>query len=233
LKALLALLLAGKLGKILFSAGSMLVSIAVYAQVFGWKYAVGFVLLLLVHEMGHYIAAKQRGLSVGLPTFIPFLGAWISLKSQQLSAESQAFVGMAGPLLGSTGAFVVYLIALQYQVHWLLAIAYAGFVLNLFNLIPVVPLDGGHIVGVISPKIWIIGIPMLVALYLWRPNPLLIIVALLAIPKAWAAIRNKLPVPAESQLATNGLKVRYAAEYLGLVCFLTLMAFDVHSQLPG
>jgi Zn-dependent protease len=233
LKALLALLLAGKLGKILFSAGSMLVSIAVYAQVFGWKYAVGFVLLLLVHEMGHYIAAKQRGLSVGLPTFIPFLGAWISLKNQQLSAETQAFVGMAGPLLGSTGAFVVYLVALQYQLHWLLAIAYAGFVLNLFNLIPVVPLDGGHIVGVISPKIWIIGIPMLVALYLWRPNPLLIIVALLAIPKAWAAIRSKLPATAELQLATNGLKIRYAAEYLGLVGFLTLMAFEVHSQLPG
>lgn len=231
MKALLALFLAGKLGKILLSGGSMLVSIAVYAQMFGWKYAIGFVLLLLCHEMGHFIAAKQRGLDVGLPTFIPFVGAWINLKTQRLNPETEAFVGMAGPLLGSTGAFLVYLIALYYQLHWLLAIAYAGFVLNLFNLIPVVPLDGGHIVAVITPKIWIIGVPMLVALYFWRPSPLLIIVAILALPKAWAAMRGTVRVQPGSQLADNGLKARYAAEYLGLVCFLTLIAFEVHSQL--
>jgi Zn-dependent protease len=229
---LLALLVAGKLGKVLFSAGSMLLSMVIYAQLFGWKYAAGFVLLLLVHEMGHYIAARQRGLAVGLPTFIPFVGAWISLKNQRLDAETAAFVGMAGPLLGSTGAFVVYLAALQFQLNWLLAIAYAGFVLNLFNLIPVVPLDGGHVVAVISPKLWIVGIPLLVALFLWRPNPLLIIVAILAVPKAWAALRGTLPAAAESQLATSALRIRYAAEYLGLVCFLTLVAFEVHSQLP-
>jgi Zn-dependent protease len=230
-KALLALLFAGKLGKILLSGGSMLVSIAVYAQMFGWKYAVGFVLLLLCHEMGHYIAAKHRGLEVGLPTFIPFVGAWISLKNQSLNAETTAFVGLAGPLLGSTSAFLVYLVALQYQSHWLLAIAYAGFVLNLFNLIPVVPLDGGHVVAVVSPKIWILGIPLLVALYLWRPNPLLIIVTILALPKAWSALRGKVPAHPESELASTSLKARFAAEYLGLVCFLTLMAFEVHSQL--
>lgn len=127
---------------------------------------------------------------------------------------------------------MVYLVALQYQLNWLLAIAYAGFVLNLFNLIPVVPLDGGHVVAVISPKIWIIGIPLLAALFLWRPSPLLIVVAILAIPRAWAAIRGRLPVPPGSQLATRTLKMRYAAEYLGLICFLTLVAFEVHSQLP-
>ena len=231
MKAILALFLAGKLGKILLSGGSMLVSIAVYAEIFGWKYAVGFVLLLLCHEMGHYMAARQRGLDVGLPTFIPFVGAWINLKTQCLNPETVAFVGMAGPLLGSTGAFLVYLIAVYYQLHWLLAIAYAGFVLNLFNLIPVVPLDGGHIVAVITPRIWIIGIPMLVALYFWRPSPLLIIIAILALPKAWAAIRGTIPAQTESQLTGNGLKARYAAEYLGLVCFLTLIAFEVHSQL--
>ena len=231
MKALLALLFAGKLGKILLSGGSMLISIAVYAQLYGWKYAVGFVLLLLCHEMGHYIAARQRGLEVGLPTFIPFVGAWINLKNQSLNAETTAFVGLAGPLLGSTGALLVYLVALQYQSHWLLAIAYAGFVLNLFNLIPVVPLDGGHVVAVVSPKIWIIGIPLLVALYFWRPNPLLIIVTILALPKAWAALRGKVPVLPGSELASNSLKARFAAEYLGLVCFLTLMAFEVHSQI--
>jgi Zn-dependent protease len=223
-------LFAGKLGKILISGGSMLVSVFVYAQMFGWKYAAGFVLLLLCHELGHYIAAKHRGLEVGLPTFIPFVGAWISIKNQSVSAEATAFVGLAGPLLGSTSAFLVYLVALHYQSHWLLAIAYAGFVLNLFNLIPVVPLDGGHIVAVITPKLWIIGVPLLVALYLWRPNPLLIIVTILALPKAWAAIRGNVPVQRESELESIGLKARFAAEYLGLVCFLTLMAFETHAQ---
>jgi Zn-dependent protease len=232
-KALLALLLAGKLGKILLSGGSMLLSIAVYAQLYGWKYALGFVLLLLCHEMGHYIAARQSGLVVGLPTFIPFVGAWINLKTQTLSPETAAFVGMAGPLLGSTAAFLVYLMGLKFQLPWLLAIAYAGFVLNLFNLVPVVPLDGGHIVAVISPRIWVLGVPMLVGLYLWRPNPLLIIVALLAIPKAWAALRGKMPVLPEAMLPSNQLKMQYAAEYLGLVSFLTLMAFEAHGDLTA
>ncbi len=233
MKALLALLLAGKLGKILLSGGSMLLSIAVYAQLYGWKYALGFVLLLLCHEMGHYIAARQSGLVVGLPTFIPFVGAWINLKTQTLSSETAAFVGMAGPLLGSTAAFLVYLMGLKFQLPWLLAIAYAGFVLNLFNLVPVVPLDGGHIVAVISPRIWVLGVPMLVGLYLWRPNPLLIIVALLAIPKAWAALRGKMPVLPEAMLPSNQLKMQYAAEYLGLVSFLTLMAFEAHGDLTA
>jgi hypothetical protein len=95
----------------------------------------------------------------------------------------------------------------------------------------VVPLDGGHIVAVVTPKIWIIGIPLLVALFVWRPNPLLIIVTLLALPKAWAAMTGKLPAHPEAELAGMGLKVRFAAQYLGLVCFLTLMAFEVHTQL--
>jgi Zn-dependent protease len=106
------------------------------------------------------------------------VGAWISLKSQRLNAETTAFVGLAGPLLGSTSAFIVYMAVSHCESHWPLAIAYAGFVLNLFNLIAVVPLDGGHVAAVISPKIWIIGIPLLIALFLWRPNPLLITVTI-------------------------------------------------------
>ena len=160
-----------------------------------------------------------------------FVGAWINLKSQFRDPETEAFVGLAGPLLGTVGAFVVYLVAIQYQYPWLLAIAYSGFVLNLFNLIPVVPLDGGHIVAVISPKIWIIGVTMLVALYFWRPSPLLIIIAILALPKAWAVIRGTPTTDMQAQIASPAIKVRYAAEYIGLLCFLTLMAFEVHDHL--
>jgi len=103
----------GKFLKFLISGGSMLIAIGTYTIIYGWRYAVGFVLLLLIHELGHYIAASKRGLTVGLPTFIPFLGAWIELKEQPMDAETEAFVAIAGPILGSAAAFVCYLIAKQ------------------------------------------------------------------------------------------------------------------------
>ena len=98
-KLLLLLLSAGKLGKLLTTGGTMLLSVAAYALVFGWRYAAGFVALIFVHEMGHWLAARQRGLKVGAPTFIPFVGAWIELKDQPHDAETEAWIGFAGPLL--------------------------------------------------------------------------------------------------------------------------------------
>ena len=89
----------------------MLISLVVYAFVFGWRYAAGFVALLFAHEMGHYLAAKQRGLAVGLPTFIPFVGAWIDLKEQPRDVETEAYVALAGPLLGTVAAIACYLAA--------------------------------------------------------------------------------------------------------------------------
>lgn len=136
IKTLLLLLNAAKLGKILLSSGTMLLSVFAYAFVFGWWYAVGFVALIFVHEMGHYIAARRRGLDVGLPTFIPFVGAWIQLKELPHNAETEAYVGMAGPLAGTLGALACYFLARSTDSHLLLALAYSGFFLNLFNLIP-------------------------------------------------------------------------------------------------
>ena len=103
-KLLAALFAAGKLGKVVLSGGTMLLSVVAYAFVFGWWYAVGLVLLIFIHEMGHFLAARQSGLNVGLPTFIPFVGAWIELKDQPMNVETEAYVGIAGPLLGTVGA---------------------------------------------------------------------------------------------------------------------------------
>src|SRR4029453_11889354 len=102
-KLLLLLLSGAKLGKLALTGGTMLLSLVVYAFIFGWRYAAGFVLLLLVHGRGHYIAAKQRKLDVGAPTFIPFVGAWIELKQMPHDAETEAFVGLGGPLLRRVG----------------------------------------------------------------------------------------------------------------------------------
>ncbi len=92
-KLLLLLLSGAKLGKLLTTGGSMLVSVLVYSWIFGWRYALGFVLLLFVHEMGHFLAARYKGLDVGAPTFIPFVGAWIALKDKPHDAQTEAFIG--------------------------------------------------------------------------------------------------------------------------------------------
>jgi Zn-dependent protease len=234
-KLLLLLLSGAKLGKLALTGGTMLLSIIVYAFIFGWRYAVGFVLLLLVHELGHYIAARQRKLDVGAPTFIPFVGAWIELKQMPHDAETEAFVGLGGPLLGSVGALVCYFIAQSYNITWLLAVAYAGFFLNLFNLIPLSPFDGGRITAVLSPRVWLLGVPVLIALFFYRPSPLLILMAILAAPQVWKAIRYRADSPeAKTYYAVSTrTKWEYGFYYVVLAAFLAVMTHDVHEMLQA
>ena len=193
----------------------------------------GFVALLLIHEMGHYVAARHRGLNVGLPTFIPFVGAWVELKDLPHDAETEAYVGMAGPLVGSAGALACFYLARDLGSSLLLALAYSGFFLNLFNLIPLAPFDGGRITAAISPRLWLLGAPLLVALFFYSPSPLLILMAVLALPnvvKAWRGLRT----PEEQSYYTVHAETRvsYAALYLGLAAFLAIMCEQLHGELP-
>lgn len=236
IKALLLLLNAGKLGKLLLTGGTMLLSVIAYSWIFGWMYAVGFVILIFVHEMGHYIAARRRGLDVGAPTFIPFIGAWIQLKQQPHDAETEAYVGVAGPLAGTIGALACYYLARHFDSQLLLALAYAGFFLNLFNLIPISPFDGGRITAVISPKLWLIGVPILIGLFFYRPSPLLILMAVLAAPQAWKAWRLLRGHVEEGEqtyyLASDETRLSYGTLYIGLAGFLAIMCHELHQQLP-
>jgi len=233
IKLLFALLAAGKLGNVAITGGTMLLSVLAYALVYGWQYAAGFVLLIFVHEMGHFLAARQRGLGVGAPTFIPFVGAWIEMKDLPHDAETEAWVGLAGPLLGSVGALACYYGYRYFDAPLLLALAYAGFFLNLFNLIPLSPFDGGRITAVISPRLWLLGVPVLVGLFLWRPSPLLILMALLAAPHVWKAIRFDPHAPEHQAYysVAPARRLEYAAYYLALAGFLAVMASDVHEML--
>ncbi|MFO1273042.1 MAG: site-2 protease family protein [Rubrivivax sp.] len=233
IKLLLLLLSGAKLGKLFASGGTMLLSLVAYAFVFGWKYAAGFILLLFVHEMGHYVAARQRGLAVGLPTFIPFLGAWIELKDLPHDAETEAYVGLGGPLVGTLGALAAWLLARSYEAPWLLAVSYAGFFLNLFNLIPLSPLDGGRITAVLSPRIWLLGVPVLAAWFLWRPSVLLLLIGLMAAPQVWKALRYRQDSPeAQTYYAVGtAAKWRYGTVYIVLTLFLALMTYEVHQML--
>jgi len=237
LKLLLLLFSGLKFGKIFMTGGTMLISVVVYAWIFGWRYAVGFVALLFVHEMGHFIAARQRGLPVGAPTFIPFVGAWIEMKQLPHDAETEAYVGMGGPLVGSLGALACYFVARDMgpEGRWLLAVAYGGFFLNLFNLIPMSPLDGGRITAVLSPKLWLLGVPVLMAVFWWNPSPILILVAIMAAPqvmKAWKFKAND-PSHGDYYQASAETRLTYATAYIGLIVFLSVMTHDVHQMLVG
>lgn len=188
--------MAGKLGKVTACAATMLISIAVYGMLFGWRHAVGFVMLIFLHEMGHYLAARQRGHNVGLPIFIPFVGAWIEWKEMPHDLETEAYVGLAGPVAGTMASMGCYWLAREYDSDLTLALSYSGLMINLFNLIPVSPLDGGRVTAIISPKVWLAGLPMLVALFFYRPSPMLILIGVLAYPRIKAAIWGSPKLPA-------------------------------------
>jgi Zn-dependent protease len=234
MKTLFILLFSGlKWGKIAASGGSMLLSLAIYATIWGWRYAAGFIALLFAHEMGHYVAARQRGLKVGAPAFIPFVGAWIALEEHPANVETEAYVAIAGPVVGTVAALAVYFWARSEDSGLLLAIAYSGLFLNLFNLLPISPLDGGRVTAVLGPRVWFLGVPLLLALMLYRPSPMLIIVVILAVPQLMKAWRYDPKAP--ENVAYYGValqtKVEYGLAYLALAALLAVMTYDVHEML--
>jgi Zn-dependent protease len=132
---------------LLKTGGTMLLSILAYSVGFGWSWqmATGIVVLIFVHEMGHFISAKSYGISVSAPIFIPFVGAYVMLKNRPLDAWTNAVISYAGPLAGGLGGWAACLLGVTLDLRWLLAVAFYTFVLNLINLAPIPPLDGSHI----------------------------------------------------------------------------------------
>jgi len=233
LRAIITLFAALKFSKVLLSGGTMLISVFAYALIFGVWYAVGFVLLIFVHEMGHYLAARQRGLNVGLPTFIPFVGAWIAMKDMPRNVEVEAYVGLAGPVVGTLGALACYYLARGYDSNLLLALSYAGFFLNLFNLIPLSPFDGGRVTAIISPRVWLVGVPIMIAFFFYHPSPMFILIAIIAIPQVIKAIKydSKAPENIEYYSVTTATKWKYGSYYMMLIVFLSAMTYEVDQML--
>ncbi len=231
---LIFLLFSGaKFGKLFLSIGSMLLTIWVYAQIYGAPFAIGFVALLAIHELGHYGAAKQRGLDVSLPAFIPFVGAWINLREHPHNAETEAYVAFAGPFIGTLAAFACFYHGNSSGDDFWMALAYAGFMLNLFNMIPISPLDGGRITQVLSPRIWLLGVPLLVALFFYRPSPMLFLIGILALPSVLAAWRYdpNSPDAALYRDVPDATRYEYMLMYLGLTGFLAIMSYEAHQML--
>jgi Zn-dependent protease len=213
-KVLLVALKALKFGKILLTMGTMVITIGYYAMQGGWRFAVGFVLMILIHEIGHGVEIKRAGLESGYPIFIPFFGALISMKGQPRSPAVEARIALAGPMWGgmaSVGVAALYL--LTHERLWL-TLAYTGFFLNLFNLTPLGFLDGGRVTRLFSRRAWIVGVGIFVVLFILAPAPQVLIIGILALMQAL----NRAPVDPQAVTARERLTV--AASYFGLCAAL-------------
>lgn len=209
--------------KVLIVVGSMLVSVAAYAWLWGWPFAVGFVALIFVHEMGHVVALRRAGVRAGVPTFIPFLGAFVSMKSTPRDVRSEAWSALAGPVTGSVGALGCWLAASATGSSLLQALAYTGFFLNLFNLLPALPLDGGRVAGALHPVIWLAGLAALLGWEIVQPSPIIPIVLLLGGLELWRRWRGRhSPASQRYHAIATRARVAIGGSYLTLVALLIL-----------
>ena len=207
---------------VLKTGGTMVLSIAAYAMYWGWLFAAGFVLLILVHEFGHLVAAKKCGLKVGAPIFIPFMGAMIALKEAPKNAWIESQVGIGGPILGTIGAAACEVIFLVTGNAFFRDLAYTGFFLNLFNLVPLGFLDGGRIVTALSPWIWLVGFVILAVLTYFHFNFLLLLILILSLPRLFSLFKQKSDAERRYYEVTSEQRVIMAAMYFGLIAFLVL-----------
>lgn len=215
-----------------------LISVAVYAQIFGWAFAIGLVALLFLHEMGHAIVMRLKGLPVGGMVFIPLLGAAVFMNRMPKNAKDEAEVGIAGPVAGALAASVCLFMALSNPDApgvWA-SLAYFGFFMNLFNLIPIVPFDGGRVLAAIDRRIWIIGFIGLVAVQIWEwINGSGSIWLLIFIVMAATQLFTRGPNTPETQTyyaVPLGERVALGIAYFGLAAILVLGMSISHGLMP-
>jgi Zn-dependent protease len=233
------LLLAPKL-KLLATFSSMIVSVAAYALIWGWRFAAGFVALLFVHEAGHAIQMRREGVKPNWMIFIPFLGAAVGARSLGGNALAEARIGLAGPVIGTAGALLVLAGGAAAGSDLLLALAYTGLFLNLFNLVPVVPFDGGRAMAAMAPWMWGVGFAAMLALFVVAPNPFLVLFLLLGGMESWRRWRGRRRGeegnPAYYRVAPRH-RLAVGAVYVGLVLVCALgmhLAFiDRSAHLTG
>ena len=210
------------------AGGSMLITVAAYATKFRFGLVIGFVLITLIHEIGHAIVIRMKGLRTGFMVFIPFIGGAVTLKDQPRSAYDDAQIGLAGPLFGTAAS----LLALQIFKWWgnplYLLIASVGFILNLLNLIPLGVLDGGRISAAITKWMWLIGGGAVIYKTVRQPNPLMIVILILAAFQVYASIMREKTERSFYDI-TVAQRTAIAVAYFALVVFLghqTYMALD-------
>ena len=218
--------------KFVGTALTMLLSVGAYALLIPVWFAVGLVILIWVHEMGHVVQLKREGIKASAPMFIPLLGAFVTMKEMPKNALAEARVGLAGPVLGTLGALGAWGIHAVTGELLFLGLAYVGFLLNLFNLAPILPLDGGRAVGAMSPAFWILGFFVMVAMFFVAP--IMMFLVLLGVPELWR--RWKMRDTPEGR-AYNKIELRYRVMvglvYFGLIVVLALLTAATFVPAPA
>jgi Zn-dependent protease len=215
-KSLLLLLKALPAGKFLLTSLSMLAMVAFEAQRSGIWFGVGFVLMILVHELGHGYAMKKQGVSAGWPIFIPFVGAMIAMKGPLRDRDAEAHIAYGGPLAGTVVSVVAAMLGLMFESRLFIALAYTGFFLNLFNLTPISPLDGGRVTQAFSRRAWVVGVVVLAGIFLMTHSPQLLLIAVLALPRLFGRGGEE----QQRETLSPELQRTWAVRYFGLAAFL-------------
>lgn len=228
LKPVLIGLKALKAGAVLKTGLTMVLSMWAYAMAWGWAYAAAFVLLIFVHEMGHVYALKEFKIRASVPIFIPFVGAFVAMKEMPKNARIEAWTGIAGPLVGTGGAMLCWSVALYTGNSFWMAVTYSGFFLNLFNLIPIRPLDGGRVVAAISPKLWILGFIGILVMFIQSFNPILFFILILAGRNVYELWKKKDKSEMEYYEVDRRTKVQISLLYFGLLVFLGISMSLTH-----
>src|SRR5213079_2109181 len=218
---------------LLKSGGTMLLMVWVYMQLWGWQFALGFVLLLFVHETGHLLVAKKFGLRVRAPVFIPFMGAFIALKEAPRNAWVEACVGIGGPILGSFGALICNALGEVFDAPVFIALAWFGYFLNLFNLTPVGMLDGGRIVTALSRWLWLPGFAVLLWFGWKYPNFIVWLMVIASVPRVYSLFRKRTEEERRYYEVTPAQRWTMSILYFGLIAVLIfgmhLATRDLHN----
>jgi len=196
---------------------TMLISIWAYAMFWGWPFAAGFVALLFIHEMGHVAALRMMGIKATAPMFIPFMGAFIGMKQMPKNAFDEAVMAYGGPLLGTLGAIGCAGVGLLTGNPFWYALAMSGFLLNLFNLLPISPLDGGRIIGVLSPKLWIVGLIGAVGLFYLTWSPIIILIIIMGSLQIYNASKRSAAEKARYYSVSPGKRIGMGLAFLVLL----------------
>jgi Zn-dependent protease len=209
------------------AGGSMLVTVIAYATKFRLGLVIGFVLITLIHEIGHAVVIRAKGLRAGYLVFIPFIGGAVTLKSQPRTAYDDAQIGLAGPIAGTIASLISLQIFKWTDNPLYLLVALTGFILNLINLLPIGMLDGGRISAAVTKWMWLFGGAVLVYKIIKQPNPLMILVLFLALFQVYASILREKEDKDFYDL-TPAKRAAIGIAYFALVVFLghqTYMAF--------
>ncbi|MBD0380081.1 site-2 protease family protein [Paenibacillus sedimenti] len=204
-----------KLGKAGGAVISMFITIWAYAYLAPLPFAIGIVLMILIHELGHVFAAKMKGLPVSAPVFIPFLGALITMKKHPTDAATEAFIGIGGPILGTVGATAAFALGVYMDSPVIVSVAYSAFYLNLINLLPIHPLDGGRISTAVTRWLWVLGlVGGLVFIYYLNNNTSRIIFFIIWAMFAWDLYKKYVKFRNREEIVSVSSRFEFHAEHL-------------------